>query len=190
MGVWAVRGDEHVAAAGRIHEETERGSDRAVAILVGSLIETYLADHIKLHIVDPKGSIWKDRGRPSGPFGSFAVKIDLAYMLGLITAEARSDLINIKEIRNYFAHDLNARGFADDLPKARSMNLELVQYHVPSGEGLPPPTRPGRHTVDFYIQGDGRPWEEIHDPRKRFIWTGQVFSFALGHSDGKQQPGI
>jgi DNA-binding MltR family transcriptional regulator len=47
----------------------------------------------------------------SAPLGSFAAKIRLAHLLGLISKDFYSDLEMMKEIRNRFAHDLSAVSF-------------------------------------------------------------------------------
>jgi DNA-binding MltR family transcriptional regulator len=48
---------------------------------------------------------------PSGALGANGARCDLAYCLGLITRDQRSDLKTIAKIRNKFAHDFNVASF-------------------------------------------------------------------------------
>ena len=41
----------------------------------------------------------------------FSNKIDLAFLLGLLTKEAHRDLKTMKDIRNKFAHNLEVKDF-------------------------------------------------------------------------------
>jgi hypothetical protein len=95
--VWYVGGGlkEH-AGIQALEVELARASDRAAAILAGSLVESRLTAFLKCHVQDD-GRIWKDRTHSSAPLGSFAIKIDLAFLFHLITREAHSDLIVMKE---------------------------------------------------------------------------------------------
>ena len=55
--------------------------------------------------------IKNDFFRSSGPLGSFAAKIDLALLTGLLTEDAHSDLNTMRRIRNVFAHELKPTQF-------------------------------------------------------------------------------
>jgi len=54
-----------------------------------------------------------------GPLASFSAKIDLAYLMRIITADIREKLHTIRRIRNEFAHNLAPLTF--ESPKIRSM---------------------------------------------------------------------
>jgi DNA-binding MltR family transcriptional regulator len=91
--MWWVAGDKNVAEAlQNLYAEIERGSDRSVAILAGSIIETHVAKLLR-HSLTVDDKLWESRTHSSAPLGSFSIKIDLLYMLGRITAEAHRDLI-------------------------------------------------------------------------------------------------
>src|SRR5450759_853097 len=90
-GVWELAdGDEK-----SIIDELSSDSDRAVAIIAGSMIETRLATSILCRT--RRDPIIEDRlFQPSGPLGSFTTKIDLAYPVSythLRAHETRHDLV-------------------------------------------------------------------------------------------------
>lgn len=185
MGIWLVSKKHHRNAVRLIQEETQRGSDRSVGILIGSLVESILTEHIRGRIVDPDGDIWTQRGHPSGPFGAFAVKIDLAYMMGFITSHARADLIIMKDIRNKFAHDLDIAGFKSSAVADRCQNLKLIDLYVAGPDGKLPPDPDGRRgdSGPFRLGsgiGASAPWRQVKDPRTRFSWSAEMFVSALG----------
>lgn len=88
------------------HAET----DRAAAVLAGSYVETYLGDCLKYYLVDHPvvHSLFKN----SGPLETFAARANIAFALGLITEETRSNLRYIMKIRNHFAHHPAETSFA------------------------------------------------------------------------------
>lgn len=50
-------------------------------------------------------------GSPSKPLGSFSSKINLVYLLGLLTEWEYRDLETIRKIRNNFAHQIESASF-------------------------------------------------------------------------------
>jgi hypothetical protein len=189
--VWMTPNPALEAAVASLDKELERASDRAVGVLAGSIVEAHLTSAIRAKVHDPEGKIWPQRAHPSGPFGPFAVKIDFAYLLGLISDEARADLIVLKDIRNRFAHDLEVAGFDDQSIAAKCQNLTLIDQHIAdwepgvleriqvayaAGQFAEMEALIGR--LDrFIIPGSA---EEMKTPRGRFIWAARLFSFKLG----------
>ena len=84
-------------------EEMEATSDRAAAIVIASLVESRLTSALQTAMADAP-SIKNDFFRSSGALGSFAAKIDLALLTGLLTEDAHKDLNTMRCIRNVFAH--------------------------------------------------------------------------------------
>jgi hypothetical protein len=83
--------------------------DRMIAIIGSTYIELGLEQAILTHFTstlphETKMRIF--RGESDGPavLTDFYAKIELAYMLGIITEEARDDLHTIRAVRNAFAH--------------------------------------------------------------------------------------
>jgi hypothetical protein len=104
-------------------------SDRAVAIVVGSMMEVRLQRAMlsKLHR-DEK--IEKRLYHASGPLGSFSAKIDLAFQIGLLSKDAHDDLVILKNIRNDFAHDLSIVDFRSQTVSNKAIHFALIDSYV------------------------------------------------------------
>ena len=87
-------------------EQIEFDSDRAAGIVAGSITERRLEDALRSIMKDDQPVIAQNLFRPSGALGPFSIKIDLAYMLHMLSEDAYKDMINLKNIRNDFAHEL------------------------------------------------------------------------------------
>jgi hypothetical protein len=195
--VWYIGGGiKEQAGINALEVELARASDRAAAILAGSLVEARLTDFLGSHVQDD-GKIWKERTYSSAPLGSFAVKFDLAFLFHLITKLAHSDLIVMKDIRNRFAHDLDVQNFQAQSIKDKCGNLQLADIYVKNDEALSmyrvandgvPDAITGRNFT-FHIGGSGAR-EELADPRKRYIWTTKIFNIAFGLRDPTAEPAL
>ena len=99
-----------------VFEAVARESDRG-AILVGTaFLSEGLEALIRAKFRDKARKIrgiTKDFFGPAGPLGSFWTKIRLAYALDLIAAYEYRDLELLRQIRNRFAHQIEAVGFDD-----------------------------------------------------------------------------
>ncbi len=164
-------------------EQLTNDSDRAAGLVAAAIVEQRLEEVIKFWL-EKDLEVQEKLFRVSGPLGTFSVKIDLAYLMGIITSEGRKDLIRMKDIRNDFAHKLDIDSFKVQSIADRCKNLRLVDTHVAE----PHPNSPFRST---YVQEkDGRPYipgyrgvaEELKDARKRYIITAQLLSFFLGRA--------
>jgi hypothetical protein len=86
------------------HVET----DRAAGILVGVGLEGRLENLLISYLAD-----WEDlRERvfaENRPLGTLSAKIDLVFVLGLLSAEHRKVLDSLRRIRNHCAHEPKAR---------------------------------------------------------------------------------
>lgn len=170
-----------------------------MGVLAGSIVETHLTNLIRHSLHDPEGTVWKQRAHPSGPFGPFAVKIDLAFLVGLITEQARRDLVVLKDIRNRFAHDLAITGFDDDSISAKCRNLTLIDEHVgdwPPGvaEKIMEASKQGdAAAIAALVEDRSRiivsgAAEDLKTPRGRYIWAARLFSLKLGLRALPRQP--
>jgi DNA-binding MltR family transcriptional regulator len=118
---------------------------------------------------------------PSGPLGSFAVKIDLVHLLGLLSADGYHDMVIMKDIRNAFAHRLGIRDFKTPTIRDRCLNLRMIETHVgdtkfQAGESilsLAPDDRPRLRVFNYA--------RKKKQPRQRYLVTAQLItiSFAL-----------
>src|SRR5437870_4238944 len=104
--VWLSGSDDESKAIAAL----ENDSDRAASIVAATIVEGRLERAIKCRL-HPRKSETEEFFRPSGPLGSFAIKIKLAYLMGIFGDQAYRDLITLKEIRNSFAHHLDILDF-------------------------------------------------------------------------------
>ncbi len=79
-------------------------------------------------IDDPKKVV---NGLLGGSFGSFKKRCDLAYTLGLIGPDMHSDLDQIREIRNEFAHSYSDLDFSASDVLDRCKNLKIAALSDP-----------------------------------------------------------
>ncbi|MFA7415226.1 MAG: hypothetical protein WC048_12135 [Rhizobium sp.] len=161
-------------------EQVEFDSDRAAGIVAGSIAEKRLEQALRSRLRTDQRNIAQNLFRPSGALGPFSVKIDLAYLNGLLSDEAYKDLLNLKNIRNDFAHDLDLDTFDVPTVRDRCGNFLLVDRHVgpvPEQEGLQALTdRPNPY------MGLPNHEEKLSDPRFRYMMTAQLISNALGEA--------
>jgi DNA-binding MltR family transcriptional regulator len=85
----------------RLIEEFQKKSDRAVAILGTTYLNTHLARLLECFIIDDE-KISKMLLSEENPLGSFEARIKAAYGLGLISKTEYHDLVLLWHIRNRF----------------------------------------------------------------------------------------
>ena len=91
-------------------------SDRGLVITAAAHAEIYLERILRAFLIDDSGVDELFEG-PFAPFGSLSGKIKVAYFLGLLTREERSQLDATRKVRNVFAHELNASFDHKDVKK-------------------------------------------------------------------------
>lgn len=121
----------------RLKKELSKQSDRGAAILAGVHIDIRLREAIEVRLFDhqlPKQQTLFNRlfeGR--GPLESLSAKADLAFATLIIGPHTYADINIIREIRNFFAHELdvgknNSRiSFETQSIAAKCKNLWLPQ---------------------------------------------------------------
>jgi len=92
--------EEIIAFRAALTEETDRGC----ALMAASYLESRVGDLLKSFLVN-NHSILNSLFSSTGPLGSFAARIDMAYVLALIPDNMRHDFHIVRKIRNQFAHD-------------------------------------------------------------------------------------
>lgn len=113
-------------------QELEHQSDRGAAIIGLAWVEEALQAALESFLEDDKTA--RDRlFRPSGPLSSLSAKIDLARLLGMITAVIAADLHVLRKIRNDFAHsvlaeDNSALSFETPYIKDKCIALKCVTH--------------------------------------------------------------
>jgi DNA-binding MltR family transcriptional regulator len=163
----------------KVLDQIEKDSDRAAAIVIAVIIERRLTQQIEARLhKHPK--IHKQLFRTSGPLGSFSAKIDLAHILGILSAEAHRDLVTTKDIRNAFAHYLDITNFKSQRIRDLCFNLKLVEKHVVEGSVLE--FRASRKTAkeDFKVLiGVSDRAAILSDPRSRYLTSALMFDMLL-----------
>jgi hypothetical protein len=103
-------------------EETDRGA----GILGGALLDLYLDRLFRARLApDTPSGVFEFRG----PLGDFAARIDLAFALRWIDAEARDDMHSVRRIRNDFAHQADhALTFAHPSIAARTHDMHVAEW--------------------------------------------------------------
>jgi hypothetical protein len=85
--------------------ELQGESDRAIVILLSALLDDALTNNIALHLAfKPDETQYNWVFRFEGPLGTFSARIELAYLFGFIDELTRSQLDDIREMRNACAH--------------------------------------------------------------------------------------
>ena len=109
--------------------EIETGSPRAIAIVAGAFVEDHLTRVLRWRLVrSPIKSgvnLQDNMLRSGGALGDFGNKINLAYLIGLISKDAWKELDTIRLIRNRFAHQLEVNNFGVQQIEAWCDNLSL-----------------------------------------------------------------
>jgi hypothetical protein len=105
-------------------------SERATAVMIGSMIENRLKRAILTKLRHGSKKMTDFLFQASGPLGSFRAKIDLACIMGMLSLEAHKDLSVFKDIRNAFAHDLSIRDFSSQSIRDKAATFQLIDSYV------------------------------------------------------------
>jgi len=104
--------------------EFNKESDRAAVIISAAMLDTALETLVKKKLVKVSKSEENLIGEPYAPISSFAAKINLAYRMGLISANLCHGLHVIRDIRNDFAHNIEECSFQKQGVRARVTKLQ------------------------------------------------------------------
>ncbi len=96
----------------KLVDEFQQKSDRAVAILGTTYLNTHLARLLECFIIDDE-KISKMLLGEENPLGSFEARIKAAYGLGLISKTEYHDLVLLWHIRNRFIRDMAEGSFTE-----------------------------------------------------------------------------
>ncbi|UAL11122.1 hypothetical protein [Caulobacter segnis] len=175
-GVWTYDQDAEKEA----FSDLTTATDRAVAIIGGSIVDVRLEVALRQRL-RPSGKALKRVFAFGGALGSFSAKIDMAHLMGLISAEAYRDLHLIRDVRNTFAHDLTINSFEAPSIKNKLDALTLVDTHIGDHDGpkggfvlaMNPADPPPRLRLVDYPQRKLR-------ARDRFVMTTSLITSTLG----------
>jgi len=169
IGAWAIDDADDAPAI----EEVEYLSDRAAAIIGGTILENSVTIALCHEFIDDKVNIEKLIGR-GGPLNTFETKAKLLRVLGLLSENGYKDLANIITIRNRFAHKIKASSFQHDQIKNLCMNLKIVESLVmerqPLADAMFAKKMP---RFSLFVEN---PSEVLSDARNRFFLAIAVYS--------------
>lgn len=89
-----------------VTEMLSSNSDRIIAVLGGAILDNTLRRTLEERLRD--SGVNEVLFRAGGPLGNTVPKIDLGYLLYAFEKAERNVMYGIAEIRNHFAHHLNA----------------------------------------------------------------------------------
>lgn len=93
---------------------------RELVIVAGAVFDIALVEMLELRLVDDEHeqeSFLGINGDGRAPVGSFGARIQLAYLLGILTKDDVSVFRSIKNLRNIFAHRIEADFSSDTVIK-------------------------------------------------------------------------
>jgi DNA-binding MltR family transcriptional regulator len=172
--VWVQQSDKAVTSTDAI-DEVAKASDRAMAIVACALVDDQLFELLKRSLHDDTEVI-DDMFGGLRPLATFSAKINLAYLIGLISERVFKDLHTIRKIRNDFAHGLNESSFKSQSMADRAMNLTLPDWFALTVRIKRPKTG---ECLDLPVYD--KHVDDITDPRTRFLVTCRLLTskFAL-----------
>ena len=102
------------------------GSDRDAAILCGSILEELLNRLLEKKLIQT--GVFKDAIESSiGSLATFSNKIQICYLIGVISKRMYDNLNHIRKIRNSFAHNITRSSFDETAIKSIVDNLSFAQ---------------------------------------------------------------
>ena len=115
----------HVKALQELMVSLAKETDRGAALMACAYLDNQLAELLKVRFVQVESLTKTLIDSPGGPLGSFSVRIDVAYLSGVIPKSAHRDLHLLRKIRNEFAHNPTAITFQDPQLASRAKELEF-----------------------------------------------------------------
>jgi DNA-binding MltR family transcriptional regulator len=96
-----------------LNAELRGTSDRSCVITAASIIDHLLLELLRAKLVPNSSSQDSLFDGANSPLGTFSARIDLAYRVGLVSAQFARDLHLIRRMRNDLAHSIVGRTFSD-----------------------------------------------------------------------------
>jgi DNA-binding MltR family transcriptional regulator len=85
-------------------------TDRGCALMTASYLDSELERLLKAYLIEDAKLVDK-LFEPAGPLGSFSVRIDVAFAMGLLDSNTHRELHLIRRIRNDFGHSYETLSF-------------------------------------------------------------------------------
>ncbi|RAT95702.1 MltR family transcriptional regulator [Brevibacillus sp. Leaf182] len=103
-------------------------TDRGCALMAGAFLDDQIKYLLKDFLVDDKRS-FDNLFSGTGGLSSFSSRIEMAYLLGLISPSIKRDLNLIRKIRNKFAHSAQKISFDTSGISDRCNDLSFTPEH-------------------------------------------------------------
>jgi DNA-binding MltR family transcriptional regulator len=160
----------HLLRAAKFRNQADRGT----ALLASAWVDDTLATLVKSELL-PDKEIVEDTFRPDGALGTFASRIKIAYLMGLIDKSTKSDLDLIRRIRNEFAHVREDIRFTSQTVKARCRELQVARAY----ERAAGPIRSYREKflISCYFLSDIFIQQSNEKKRRREMMPGSLHSY-------------
>lgn len=115
--------DSRIGDMIQLRELLSEESDRGSVLLAVSYLENELENALRLVLVEDKlcDKVFR------GILGNFASKINMSYLLGIISKEQMNNINKIKDVRNKFGHSYTKLEFDTDEIKRACLDLRY-QY--------------------------------------------------------------
>lgn len=174
---WMTANDEEATLFGEI-----KGlPDRPAGLMAAQVVDNRLLTAIKNCLVALDSETSKKLFRATGPIGSFSIRIDFGHALGIYGAKAKSDLVNIKEIRNWFAHRLPVKEFAHNDVVQRVENFFLYkEFEISSEPVAGGEAKTAMDVARHLLKGSVVP--DLSSPRNIYMRTCEILILLLTHS--------
>lgn len=140
-----------------IMKELHSATDRAAAIVGSSLVEHCLTEALRAHL-HKADKITDELFRTTGAFGAFATKINLGLLTGIYGDGAHKELSILKDIRNKFAHSLDAIDFKTQQIEAWTKNLKFCERYTFDQKVTSPTAQDGKKSI-----GEWEYWFSVND---------------------------
>jgi hypothetical protein len=150
-------------------KEIETSSDRTAAIVAAAFVEDRLTTALRRRFRQDEEVLNEMFRETGGPLSAFGVKSNLAYLLGMFSGQAASDLKYMQKIRNKFAHNVEIDSFSIAPVNNWAMNLTLVDFY--NVEIITGTLENGEPIKLSLINESNKP--ALKTPRGRFIITCQ-----------------
>lgn len=152
--------------------------NRVAGIVTPAFLEELLTTVLRNHLhqdIELLNSILK----PGGALGDFGVKINMAFLVGIISDRARKDLNRIRKFRNAFAHDAALNTFDKSPVRDWAMDLTIPNWYKFEGK-----SKPSDNTEPKTIRvPSDKEIAKLSTPRGRFNVSCKCFFTALAFTE-------
>lgn len=142
---------------GAFLREFRNETDRGLALVSAAVIDEKLGEILAAFLQvdsDVTQRLLGSEPRREAPLSSFSARADATFALGLIDRDEYEEIINIRKIRNEFAHARHGTTFA--APKIQGLCRKLKRL-PPKTEASPPKERFKFAVIEMYLRLYHRP---------------------------------